>query len=77
MIGHDIGAGMVGRVLAAWPQLIRHAVAMAVPPPRTGRQQGLQQRNDLGGRIEVRIWDGQLVQEKAGQVVAEHVEVMV
>src|SRR6266511_1548756 len=35
MIGHDIGAGMVGRVLAAWPQLVRHAVTIAVPPPAT------------------------------------------
>lgn len=33
MIGHDIGAGMVGRVLAAWPRLVRRAVTMAVPPP--------------------------------------------
>lgn len=33
MIGHDIGAGMVGRVLAAWPRLVRNAVTMAVPPP--------------------------------------------
>lgn len=35
MIGHDIGAGMVGRVLAAWPQRVRRAVTMAVPPPAT------------------------------------------
>ncbi|MEV4319665.1 alpha/beta hydrolase [Actinocrispum sp. NPDC049592] len=33
MIGHDIGAGMVGRVAAAWPELVRGAVTMAVPPP--------------------------------------------
>jgi pimeloyl-ACP methyl ester carboxylesterase len=33
MIGHDIGAGMVGRVLAGWPRLVRRAVTMAVPPP--------------------------------------------
>ena len=33
MIGHDIGAGMVGRVLAVWPHLVRRAVTMAVPPP--------------------------------------------
>jgi pimeloyl-ACP methyl ester carboxylesterase len=35
MIGHDIGAGMVGRVLAGWPHLVRRAVTMAVPPPAT------------------------------------------
>ncbi len=35
MIGHDIGAGMVARVLAAWPQRVRRAVTMAVPPPAT------------------------------------------
>jgi pimeloyl-ACP methyl ester carboxylesterase len=33
LIGHDIGAGMVARVLAAWPQRVRRAVTMAVPPP--------------------------------------------
>ncbi|WP_100447903.1 alpha/beta fold hydrolase [Glycomyces xiaoerkulensis] len=33
MIGHDIGAGMVGRAAAAWPELVRNAVTMAVPPP--------------------------------------------
>lgn len=37
MVGHDIGAGIVGRVLAAWPHLVRHAVTMAVPPPATLR----------------------------------------
>ena len=35
MIGHDIGAGMVGRVLAAWPERVRAAVTIAVPPPAT------------------------------------------
>jgi pimeloyl-ACP methyl ester carboxylesterase len=35
MIGHDIGAGMVARVVAAWPQRVRRAVTMAVPPPAT------------------------------------------
>lgn len=35
MIGHDIGAGMVGRVAAAWPERVRRAVTMAVPPPAT------------------------------------------
>lgn len=33
MIGHDIGAGMVGRVAAAWPDLLRRGVTLAVPPP--------------------------------------------
>ncbi|MFD0203387.1 MULTISPECIES: alpha/beta fold hydrolase [Saccharothrix] len=35
LIGHDIGAGMVGRLAAAWPERVRHAVTMAVPPPKT------------------------------------------
>ncbi|MBN6033622.1 alpha/beta fold hydrolase [Amycolatopsis sp. 195334CR] len=35
MIGHDIGAGMVGRVAAAWPETLRRGVTMAVPPPAT------------------------------------------
>jgi pimeloyl-ACP methyl ester carboxylesterase len=35
MIGHDIGAGMVYRVAAAWPQSLHHGVAIAVPPPGT------------------------------------------
>ncbi|MEU4766024.1 alpha/beta hydrolase [Actinosynnema sp. NPDC023794] len=35
LIGHDIGAGVVGRLAAAWPQRVRHAVTMAVPPPKT------------------------------------------
>lgn len=33
MIGHDIGAGMVGRVAAAWPDRLRRGVTLAVPPP--------------------------------------------
>ncbi|GAB3650217.1 alpha/beta fold hydrolase [Glycomyces tarimensis] len=33
MIGHDIGAGMVARTAAAWPELVRRSVTMAVPPP--------------------------------------------
>jgi pimeloyl-ACP methyl ester carboxylesterase len=33
MIGHDIGAGMVARVAAAWPNRVNHAVTLAVPPP--------------------------------------------
>ena len=35
MIGHDIGAGIVGRIAAAWPQRLRRGVTMAVPPPAT------------------------------------------
>lgn len=35
MVGHDIGAGMVGRVAAAWPERLRRGVTMAVPPPAT------------------------------------------
>jgi pimeloyl-ACP methyl ester carboxylesterase len=35
MIGHDIGAGMVQRVAAAWPERLGHGVTMAVPPPAT------------------------------------------
>ncbi|BCK55139.1 epoxide hydrolase [Nocardia wallacei] len=37
MIGHDIGAGMVARVAAAWPQRLRRGVTLAVPPPATMR----------------------------------------
>lgn len=33
MIGHDIGAGMVGRLAAAWPERVNRAVTMAIPPP--------------------------------------------
>jgi pimeloyl-ACP methyl ester carboxylesterase len=35
MIGHDIGAGMVQRVAAAWPECLRRCVALAIPPPST------------------------------------------
>jgi pimeloyl-ACP methyl ester carboxylesterase len=35
MIGHDIGAGMVQRVAAAWPERLGRGVTMAVPPPAT------------------------------------------
>lgn len=37
MIGHDIGAGMVQRVAAAWPAQLRRGVAIAVPPPASLR----------------------------------------
>jgi pimeloyl-ACP methyl ester carboxylesterase len=33
MVGHDIGAGMVARVAAAWPQRVRRAITLAIPPP--------------------------------------------
>lgn len=35
MIGHDIGAGMVYRAAAAWPESVDHAVTIAIPPPAT------------------------------------------
>ncbi|MCM6774623.1 alpha/beta hydrolase [Nocardia sp. CDC159] len=35
MIGHDIGAGAVARVAAAWPERLRRGITMAVPPPAT------------------------------------------
>lgn len=35
MIGHDIGAGVVARVAAGWPERLRRGVSMAVPPPAT------------------------------------------
>jgi pimeloyl-ACP methyl ester carboxylesterase len=35
MIGHDIGAGMVQRVAAAWPDRLNRGVTLAVPPPAT------------------------------------------
>lgn len=35
MIGHDVGAGMVGRVAAAWPDRLNRGVTLAVPPPAT------------------------------------------
>jgi pimeloyl-ACP methyl ester carboxylesterase len=33
LIGHDIGAGMVYRAAAAWPDSVHHAVTIAIPPP--------------------------------------------
>jgi pimeloyl-ACP methyl ester carboxylesterase len=33
MIGHDIGAGVVQRVAAAWPEVLRRGVTLSVPPP--------------------------------------------
>jgi pimeloyl-ACP methyl ester carboxylesterase len=33
MFGHDIGAGVVARVAAAWPELVRRAAIGAVPAP--------------------------------------------
>lgn len=33
MIGHDIGAGMVARVAAAWPERLNRGVTLAIPPP--------------------------------------------
>ena len=35
MIGHDLGAGMVQRVAAAWPDRLNRGVTLAVPPPAT------------------------------------------
>ncbi|HEX6353684.1 alpha/beta hydrolase [Actinophytocola sp.] len=35
MIGHDIGAGMVARVAAAWPERLNRGVTLAIPPPPT------------------------------------------
>ncbi len=37
MIGHDIGAGMVQRVAAAWAARLRRGVTIAVPPPASLR----------------------------------------
>jgi pimeloyl-ACP methyl ester carboxylesterase len=33
MIGHDLGAGMVHRVAAVWPECLRRGVTLAIPPP--------------------------------------------
>lgn len=33
MIGHDVGAGMVYRTAAAWPDRLRNGVTIAIPPP--------------------------------------------
>lgn len=35
MIGHDIGAGMVYRAAAAWPEHLNRGVTLAIPPPAT------------------------------------------
>jgi pimeloyl-ACP methyl ester carboxylesterase len=35
MIGHDLGAGMVARVAAAWPDRLNRGVTLAIPPPAT------------------------------------------
>ena len=35
MIGHDIGAGVVQRIAAGWPEVLRSGVTLAVPPPST------------------------------------------
>lgn len=37
MFGHDIGAGVVQRVAAGWPELVRRAATGAVPPPAAMR----------------------------------------
>ncbi|MGW6932185.1 alpha/beta fold hydrolase [Lentzea sp. NPDC054927] len=33
VIGHDIGAGMAGRLAAVWPERVRRVITMSVPPP--------------------------------------------
>lgn len=35
VIGHDIGAGVAGRLAAGWPSLVRRVITMSVPPPAT------------------------------------------
>ncbi|SES16076.1 Pimeloyl-ACP methyl ester carboxylesterase [Lentzea xinjiangensis] len=35
VIGHDVGAGVAGRLAAAWPERVRRVITMAVPPPAT------------------------------------------
>ncbi|MEU3641985.1 alpha/beta hydrolase [Lentzea sp. NPDC034063] len=35
VIGHDIGAGVAGRLAAVRPDLVRRVVTMSVPPPAT------------------------------------------
>ena len=44
MVGHDIGAGVVHRVAAAWPDRLRRGVTMAVPPPATLRRDARRSR---------------------------------
>ena len=38
VIGHDIGAGVAGRLAAIRPELVRGVVTMSVPPPATLRR---------------------------------------
>ncbi|ANZ43520.1 hypothetical protein BBK82_43395 [Lentzea guizhouensis] len=33
VIGHDIGAGIAGRLAAIWPERVRRVITMSVPPP--------------------------------------------
>jgi pimeloyl-ACP methyl ester carboxylesterase len=33
VIGHDIGAGVAGRLAAVWPERVRRVITMSVPPP--------------------------------------------
>jgi pimeloyl-ACP methyl ester carboxylesterase len=35
MIGHDLGAGIVQRVAATWPDRLNRGVTLAIPPPAT------------------------------------------
>lgn len=37
VIGHDIGAGVTGRLAAVWPERVRRVITMSVPPPSTLR----------------------------------------
>ncbi|HEX2133047.1 MAG TPA: alpha/beta hydrolase [Actinophytocola sp.] len=37
MFGHDIGGGIVGRIAAAWPEVLRRGVTGAVPAPAAMR----------------------------------------
>ncbi|PWK82755.1 pimeloyl-ACP methyl ester carboxylesterase [Lentzea atacamensis] len=37
VIGHDIGAGVAGRLAAGWPSRVRRVITMSVPPPATLR----------------------------------------
>jgi pimeloyl-ACP methyl ester carboxylesterase len=38
VIGHDIGAGVAGRLAAVWPERVRRVVTMSVPPPAVLRR---------------------------------------
>ncbi|GHH33932.1 alpha/beta fold hydrolase [Lentzea cavernae] len=38
VIGHDIGAGVAGRLAATRPDLVRRVITMSVPPPATLRR---------------------------------------